>query len=108
VGISNNTADHPFHLREAIKNLLTDNGDEVFYIEDLLKSEEGKRTLRELELKLQYHPSLTEIELEIMESDTVDKDVHLMEKLGAILELRDFEESSVICRKLKIFVDRKY
>lgn len=31
-----------------------------------------------------------------------------MERPGAILELRDFEESLVICQKLRVFVDRRH
>lgn len=99
---------HPFHLREAIKNLLSDIGDRAFYIEDLVRSEEGRRVIEEIEARLGYHPSLREIELEILESTETDKDVHLMERPGAILELRDFEESPVICQKLRIFVDWRY
>lgn len=100
--------EHPFHLREAIRNLLTTIGDYAFYIESLLRSDEGRRTLEEIEAKLGYHPSLREIEIEILESPRTDKDVHLMERPGAILELRDFEESPVICQKLRIFVSERY
>lgn len=99
---------HPFHLREAIKNLLTTNGDDVIYIEDLLRSQEGEKIMKEIESRLGYRPSLDEIELEILESTRVDKDVHLMERIGAILELRDFLESPVICKKMRIFVDQSH
>lgn len=99
---------HPFHLREAIRDLLRTVGDEAFYIEDMLKSEEGKRTIQEMESRMGYQPSLRDVEFEILESMEIDKDVHLMERPGAILELRDFEESPVICQKLRIFVNHSY
>jgi len=99
---------HPFHLREAIRNLLDDIGDNVFYIEDLLESHEGTRIIEEIETNVGYHPSLREIEIEILESGETDKDVHLMERPGAILELRDFEDSLVICRKLRVFVNQRH
>lgn len=98
----------PFQLREAIKNCLLDMGDTAFYIEDLLESEDGRRTREELEDRLGRQPDLRDIEFEMLQSAETDKDVHLLERPGAILELRDFEESLIICRKLRIFVDRRY
>jgi hypothetical protein len=99
---------HPFHLREAIKNYLRSVGDVSFYIEEWLKTDEGRKALQEIEDNLGYRPDLRDIEFEILQSAETDKDVHLMERPGAILELRDFEESLIICQKLRIFVDRRY
>jgi len=97
---------HPFHLREAIKNHLTCTmRDNAFYLEDLLTSEVIQGLQDEIEQRTSYRPDLKELEYQVLESERADKDVHLLENPGAILELRDFEDSPIICQKLKIFVD---
>lgn len=99
---------HPFHLREAIKEHLKSRGDNAFYIEDLLTGNDLGRLEQQIESRIGYKPTLREIEYFIMESPETEKDVHLLEKPGAILELRDFEDSPIICQKMKIFIDSRY
>jgi hypothetical protein len=100
---------HPFYLREAIKRELIKNyGDNAFYIEELLESNEGRRTMQEIQDQLGYEPDIRYIELHILRSRETDKDIHLAEGLGAILELRDFEEFPTVCQKLRIFIHRRH
>lgn len=100
---------HPFHLREAIRRELRNNcGDNAFYVEELLESDEGRRMMQEIQQQLGFEPDLRYIELHILRNPETDKDIHLAEGLGAILELRDFEESPTVCQKLKIFIHQRH
>ena len=97
------------HIREVIRDkLVTTCKDNVFFIEELLNDDKGKKLIQKLELELGEKPSLNQIEINIMKSIHIDKDIHIAEGLGSLLELRDFEDYPIICKKIKIFTHKKY
>ena len=98
--------DDPFHLREAVRQSLK--SDHVLYFEELAASEEGQETQRLLEQNLRQSPRVDQIEILLLKGTKIDKDVHIVEGTGSIIELTQFVADSDIFKKLYAFVDERH
>jgi hypothetical protein len=101
-------SDSPYLLREAVRRSLKDENDQVFFLEDLVTSEEGEKARKLLESKLTESPRMDQIEILILKGKTIDKDVHIVEGVGAILELGQFLADRDVFKKVYAFVNERY
>ncbi len=97
-----------FADRRAVRDALRERGDVAFFIEEILDSDEGRRLKATLRGLLGYDADLARLEVEILRRQYFDKDVHLLEGVGAILELRDFVEDPLVMRKVRVFVQERH
>jgi hypothetical protein len=100
------TAQSRGRLREAVRRSLKT--DRVMFLEELVESPEGQQAMRLLEETLQRPPELDQIEILILKSNTIDKDVHIVEGEGAIAELVKFEADNEVFKKMYAFVNERY
>ncbi len=99
-------SDDPYLLREAVRRSLE--GDRVLFFEDLVASEDGREARELLERTLQRTPRVDQIEILLLKGAAIDKDVHIVEGVGSIVELTQFVADNDVFRKVYAFVNDRY
>jgi hypothetical protein len=100
--------DSPYLLREAVRHSLKEGKDNVFFLEDLVASEAGQQAKASLKQALNKDPRLDQIEILILKDKMIDKDVHIAEGEGSLVELRDLVNDTDVFKKVYAFVNERH